>query len=101
MFGKFIPESTRDMPITFLSGKNARYTYVYVTDEKRYLSDKKYNQNKRVCIGRLDYKLDSDWRAAGKYPTEMLPNDDFTPNSKIFLLAGSILVVCLSGNLIT
>lgn len=72
-----IPESTRDMPITFLSGKNARYTYVYVTDEKRYLSDKKYNQNKRVCIGRLDYKLDSDWRAAGKYPTEMLPNDDF------------------------
>lgn len=73
-----IPESTKDLPITFLSGGKAKYTYVYVTDEKRYISDKKHNQNKRVCIGRLDYKLSHDWSSTGTRPAEMLPNSSFS-----------------------
>lgn len=38
--------------ITFLTRKNI--TYVYFTVEKKYLKEKGFNQNKRVCIGKLD-----------------------------------------------
>lgn len=39
--------------ITFLPRKNV--TYVYFTVEKKYLKDKGFNQNKRVCIGKMDH----------------------------------------------
>lgn len=50
--------------ITFLPRKNA--TYVYYTTEKKYLKDKGFNQNKRVCIGKLDTKNNDYF-----YPNEM------------------------------
>ena len=50
--------------ITFLRRKNV--TYVYYTVEKKYLKDKGFNQNKRVCIGKLDTKDNAYF-----YPNEM------------------------------
>ena len=50
--------------ITFLPRKNV--TYVYYTAEKKYLKDKGFNQNKRVCIGKLDTKNNAYF-----YPNEM------------------------------
>ena len=50
--------------ITFLPRKNT--TYVYYTAEKKYLKDKGFNQNKRVCIGKLDTKNNDYF-----YPNEM------------------------------
>ena len=50
--------------ITFLARKNT--TYVYYTAEKKYLKDKGFNQNKRVCIGKLDTKNNDYF-----YPNEM------------------------------
>lgn len=52
--------------------------YVYATSEKRYVSDKKYNNNKRVCIGKM---IDNEY---------MMPNDkfsDFYPDIEIDELA--------------
>ena len=40
--------------------------YVYATAEKRYDSDRKYNNNKRVCIGKM---IDKEY---------MMPNDRFS-----------------------
>lgn len=40
--------------------------YVYATAEKRYDSDRKYNNNKRVCIGKM---IDEEY---------MMPNDRFS-----------------------
>jgi len=40
--------------------------YVYATVEKRYDADKKYNNNKRVCIGKM---IDNEY---------MMPNDRFS-----------------------
>lgn len=50
--------------ITFLPRKKT--TYVYYTAEKKYLKDKGFNQNKRVCIGKLDTKNNDYF-----YPNEM------------------------------
>lgn len=50
--------------ITYLPRKNV--IYVYYTAEKKYLKDKGFNQNKRVCIGKLDTK-NTDYF----YPNEM------------------------------
>ena len=50
--------------ITFLPRKNT--TYVYYTTEKKYLKNKGFNQNKRVCIGKLDTKNNDYF-----YPNEM------------------------------
>ncbi len=55
------------MPVTkhnLFTKKNT--TYVYYTAEKKYLKDKGFNQNKRVCIGKLDTKNNAYF-----YPNEM------------------------------
>lgn len=48
-----------------LKAKNRKYTSVYVTTEKVYNKEKKYNVNKRKCIGKMVDDM------------HMLPNDAF------------------------
>ena len=48
-----------------LKAKNRKYISVYVTTEKVYNKEKKYNVNKRKCIGKM---VDE---------SQMLPNDAF------------------------
>jgi len=48
------------------SSTHQRAIYVYATQEKRYNSEKKYNNNKRVCIGRM---IDNEY---------MMPNNRFS-----------------------
>ena len=74
-----VPVSTKERTITFQNKHG--YTYVNVTVEKMYLRDKKYNQDKRECIGRLVSPLPDNWKDPESglgWPSRMLANDHFS-----------------------
>ena len=74
-----VPAYTKERPILFQTKANYPCTYVYVVTEKKYDPVRKYNVDKRVEIGRLDYKLPSDWKKIeGGRPTEMFINENYS-----------------------
>lgn len=81
-----IPPNTPERPITFLTKKSANYTYVYVAANKFYDAVNQYQKNERKCIGRLDYKLEADWKEKNLRPSEMIPNERFAEYFPEYLL---------------
>ena len=72
-----VPPDSKEQSITFLTRKADLVTRVYLTVQKVYIKNKQYNNNKRIAIGKLDYKLPPDWKETGKRPTQMIPNDNY------------------------
>ena len=72
-----VPPDSKEQSITFLTRKADLVTRVYLTVQKVYIKNKQYNNNKRIAIGKLDYKLPPNWKETGKRPTQMIPNDNY------------------------
>ncbi|MBQ9008450.1 MAG: hypothetical protein IJ088_03870 [Clostridia bacterium] len=73
-----VPPNTTEHSITFMTRESDAVSRVYLTIQKIYLKDRGYNSNKRICIGRLDYRLPPDWKETGKRPTQMIPNENYS-----------------------
>ena len=72
-----VPPDSNERIITFLTRQSDAVTRVYLTTQKVYIQEKGYNRNKRLSIGKLDYKLSPDWKEKGIRPTEMIPNENY------------------------
>lgn len=60
-------------PLGTSSSTHNGVVYVYAISEKRYISDKKYNNNKRVCIGKM---IDNEYMEPNRRFTEFFPDED-------------------------